>query len=213
MWSSENENEQFDLSDFISTEWARVSAYFSQKFTEFTDYIAGIPERVRLQALSIWNDTSEKLELGFIDLMEWIKSIPDRITRMIINLLDSASFTFPDNVGTRLLGLDNYRVSLISPETVAAANAEREVDPEVQARRNEIIESAARERARIDAAIAAIEGRAISAANSPTVIYAPTTIAPATQVNRGGDSQVQLNAFGGSTRADLDAMSIPGAVQ
>ena len=53
----------------------------------------------------------------------------------------------------------------------------------------------------------------VSASKSPTVVYAPTTVAPVTQVNRGGDSQVQMTAIGAGGRADLDARSRPGGVQ
>lgn len=55
--------------------------------------------------------------------------------------------------------------------------------------------------------------RNASGGGSPTVVYAPTTVAPVTQVNRGGDSQVQMTAIGAGGRADLDARSRPGGVQ
>jgi hypothetical protein len=61
--------------------------------------------------------------------------------------------------------------------------------------------------------IAEASGAARAITGSNTVIYAPTTVSPVTQVNRGGDSQVQMNAFGGGGRSDLDAMARPGGVQ
>lgn len=49
--------------------------------------------------------------------------------------------------------------------------------------------------------------------NTTNIVYAPMTISPINQINRGGDSQVQMNAFGGNSRSDLDLMSRPLAVQ
>jgi hypothetical protein len=214
MWSSENENEQFDLGTFISDTWTQVSEYFSQKFSEFATYIATIPERIGLFAQNIWNNTSERLQLGFLDLVEWIESIPKRLAAMVVNFLDAASFVIPSNIVNDFLGISGTRFSLIDQETVNAANAAvNTVDPEIETRRAAIIEGAAAERARIEAAMGTIENRALSGTGAPTVVYAPTTVAPVTQVNRGGDSQVQMTAIGGGGRADLDARSVPGSVQ
>ena len=54
---------------------------------------------------------------------------------------------------------------------------------------------------------------ATTMSGNTNIVYAPTTVSPVTQVNRGGDSQVQMNSFGGGSRADLDAMARPGGVQ
>jgi hypothetical protein len=210
IWSSENENEQFDLSNFITSKWAQVSTYFSQKFTEFADYIAGIPERISLFAQNMWNNISEELQLGFLDLADWLESIPKKMLAMVLNILSAVEFQVPDWVP--IIGGNVLR--LVDEEYVRAANAAvNEVDPERESRRAAISESAAAERARIETAMSAIESRALSAGGNTSVVYAPTTVSPVTQVNRGGDSQVQMNAFGGGGRSDLDAMARPGGVQ
>jgi len=52
--------------------------------------------------------------------------------------------------------------------------------------------------------------RNASASAAASVVYAPTTVAPTTQVFRGGDSQTQLNSYGG--RDELAYGSRPGGV-
>ena len=177
-----------------------------EKFIAFGNYISGIPDRIALEAKGMWIDLKEKLQTGFLDLAEWLSSIPKKMLSMVMNLLGAVQFTVPDwvpRIGGNVL-------RLIDQESVDAANAAaNEVDPSFERRRREVFATASGERGRLANEMERLEASAL-AGNTTTVIVAPTDNSQTNISSTGGSSSSTAIVAGGS-RSDLDTLGHRGA--
>lgn len=197
LWDTENEDDQFDLSEYISETWTKVSSYFADKFNAFANFISNLPESISLHAQDMWNNTKEKIQLGFLDLSEWLMDIPKKMLAMVMNILGSVKFTVPDWVPK----LGGKELSLVDQADVAAANAAVGItDPRIAEKRSEIISAAEKERSRIASEFEKLQNNALSgitvAVNAPSVsptnISGPTTITNVT----GGTTNISGGGYG-----------------
>jgi hypothetical protein len=205
LFGFEETDEPFKLQDWISEKATAIFSWLGIKFSEFADYVMTIPEQIKITAQTMWIDVKEKLKLGFLDLAEWLTTIPKKMLAMVMNVLGSVQFTVPNWVPR--IGGETLR--LVDQEDVDAANAAvNMVDPAIAERRAAIIDTANSERSALAAELRQIEERAIARSQpQPIVISAPNN--SQTNVNsRGGQSSTVVNAFG-SSRSDLDMMSRP----
>jgi len=176
-----------------------------EKFIAFGDYVSGIPDRIALEAKGMWIDLKEKLKLGFLDLAEWLASIPNKMLAMVMNLLDAVQFTVPDwvpRIGGNVL-------RLIDQESVDAANAvANEVNPSFERQRQEIFATASGERGRLANEIERLEASAL-AGNTTTVVMAPNN--SQTNISSTGGTASSTTVVAGGSRSDLDTLGHRGA--
>jgi hypothetical protein len=206
-WSdSDPDAPSFSLSEYISG----VIATLKEKFAGFGAYLASLPEKISIEAQSMWIDAKEKLKLGFLDLADWLTSIPKKMLAMVMDIMGAVKFTVPDwvpRIGGRTIGL-------VDQEDVAAANrAASQPNSEIEERRAAILEDSANQRRILEERLRQIEDRAIEGQNTIALNYAPID-ARQTQINqKGGDSQTAINSFGHRNRHELSYGSVPGGLQ
>jgi phage-related protein len=207
LFGFEETEEPFKLQDWISEKANAIFSWLGVKFSEFADYILTIPEKISIEAQSMWIDVKEKLKLGFLDLADWLMSIPKKMLAMVMNVIGAVKFELP-----KILG--GGTISLVDQEDVDAANAAASApNAGVQERRAEIIADAFIERGILEDRLSKIEERALEGQTTVAVNYAPVD-ARQTQINqKGGDSQTAINSFGGSSRNELSYGSVPGGMQ
>jgi len=176
-----------------------------EKFIAFGDYVSGIPDRIALEAKGMWIDLKEKLKLGFLDLAEWLASIPNKMLAMVMNLLGAVQFTVPNwvpRIGGNVL-------RLIDQESVDAANAAaNEVNPSFERQRQEIFATASGERGRLANEIERLETSAL-AGNTTTVVMAPNN--SQTNISSTGGTASSTTVVAGGSRSDLDTLGHRGA--
>jgi hypothetical protein len=213
LFGFEETDEPFKLQDWITEKATAIFSWLGAKFSEFADYIMTIPEQIRIAAQTMWIDVKEKLKLGFLDLAEWISSLPAKILASIINILDAAAFTIPDNKATRFFGIDGAKIGFVDEDVVKAANAAANAaDPAIAERRAEIIDTANAERESLAAELRQIEERAM-ASSSPTIVVNAPNNSTTTVSQTGGNSQASMNNYGGGGSSDLNpGATVPGGV-
>lgn len=189
-----------DKINWVSSEAEKLGDTFKQKIDQMKDKLTSLPDRARLIAESMINDTTEKLKIGFLNLGNWIASIPAKIKLMAFEALKFATSRLP-----------NW-AQIISDEDLAAARRDVETgNPNIQNRISEIRSNAQTERSRIAAELDLLRTGSTAAQNT-VVINAPDNSTK--QFNtQGGSSSSVVNAVGGNGGSDLDRMSIPGGVQ
>jgi hypothetical protein len=205
---SDNDSDapSFSLSEYISG----VISTLKEKFAVFGTYLASLPEKISIEAQSMWIDVKEKLKLGFLDLADWLMSIPKKMLAMVMNIIGSVKFTVPNWVPR----IGGETISLVDQEDVDAANAAASApNAGIAERRAEIVADAFIERGILEDRLSKIEERALEGPTTVAVNYAPVD-ARQTQINqKGGDSQTAINSFGGSSRNELSYGSVPGGMQ
>jgi hypothetical protein len=191
-----------NLKDWLTERLVNIGSYIKEKFNVFADYVATIPDRIALAAEEMWVNLREKVYIGFLELGEWISSIPKKIKAIIYSVMGSIGITNP---------ITGTRYSLVSEEEVAAAQAEAETRSNTtDSRIAAVREMAATDRARISAQLLSLENSGMTGSR-PIVINAPNN--SQTNVNtRGGTNSTVVNAFG-SSRSDLDFLSLPSGAQ
>lgn len=202
-----------DAPDFSLREYIDgVLNTLRERFITFGEYISSLPERIGIEAQIMWVTVKEKLQLGFLDIAEWLSSIPKKMLAMLMNLLSNARVVLPDNAATRFLGIDGLSFGLVDEDAVAAANAAAEaVDPQYAERRAEITGNALVERGVLQDRLARIE-EMLSANTGANINIAPVNIAPVTSATvSGGSSSTVINSLKESNK-DLMDLAIPGGV-
>jgi len=201
----------FDLGKTVS-DWASdVNNWFFEtldsaentikdKFDSIKNQIISLPDKARLIAEDMFNDTKEKLKIGFLSLGEWIASIPGRIKLMAFEAINFATSGLPE------------WAQIISDEDISKAKREVESgNPTIQSKISNISAEAQAERSRIARELQLLESASMSGRPSVNII-APNN--STTQNNiQGGSSSSTLNSFGRSNSNDIDRMTIPGGVQ
>ena len=119
----EEDAPKFNLLSFLKETIDTVSADLKIKFIQVTDFIKSVPSRVLFAAEEFWENLKADFKIGLLELSDWFANLPAKILASIINILDRAAFTIPDNAATRFFGISNARVGFVDAETVAEANA------------------------------------------------------------------------------------------
>lgn len=189
-----------DKITWVSSEAEKMGDAFKQKIDQMKDKLTSLPDRARLIAENMINDASEKLKIGFLNLGNWIATIPRRIKLMALETLKFATS-----------GLPSW-AQIVSDQDITDAKRDVETgNPNIQDRVSEIRSAADAERGRISAELEMLRSGSGTSQNT-LIINSPNN--STTQYNtQGGSSSSVVNAVGGNGGSDLDRMSMPGGVQ
>lgn len=121
-WSEEDAPE-FNLRDFLAEKLTSIKYTFMEGMIEVKAFFQSLPSRIAMSAEEFWENLKADFKIGLIELGDWFANLPAKILAAIVNILDKASFTIPDNAATRFFGIDGARIGFVDDETVTAANA------------------------------------------------------------------------------------------
>ena len=165
--------DQFKPDGEFGKAWTYLTGLFGsltdtikQKFTDISDFVGSIPDRMWIYAQEMWVDITTKLKKGFILFGDWFASIPARIKYMALSTIREYDPT-------------GY---LVSEEAVAEAKSA------VDNRSSNTSEKIAQVDREAETQMQSINAQKAALLNSNAAQSSNVTVAPQTNVVNGGNS-------------------------